>query len=312
MSTSFLHITNGDQTTEILRKSKIKGEFNTWREMLCEGKTTTEVGSEHFWRHRFDFLKTSYKITKKTFIDYTLKEYRNLCNHKKQEEITLWFDPNLFSQINMIAVISWLKTHRKGRKISIVNYKNTSDVLRNFSSLSQVECQEAYQNKSTLTQDAIEYADYTWQLYCSESPLRLEAILKSSAPTPFIHLEKALKLHLQRFPSLGNGLNSIENKLLQTANQTSVKSANQLVSSLIETQIHHGYNDLQYQHRTDKLQQLFATLNPLKLSKIGKKVLENQINYYAHLRSDFSYLGGSKKYSFLYLEDTQKLLQITS
>lgn len=43
-----LHITNGDALTGLLRTTSINGEIITWREMLCEGKTTTDVGSENF------------------------------------------------------------------------------------------------------------------------------------------------------------------------------------------------------------------------------------------------------------------------
>ena len=116
MSSSTLHITNGDKTTDYLKSLGYTGEFITWREMLCEGKTSIDVGSETFWKTRFEFLKSSYKVTKKTFIDFTLKEYRNLCQNKNKEEIILWFDHDLHSQINMIAIISWLKRYRKGEK----------------------------------------------------------------------------------------------------------------------------------------------------------------------------------------------------
>ena len=52
MGGQILHITNGDSTTNYLQQLKFKGEFITWREMLCEGKTTTDVGSEKFWKNR--------------------------------------------------------------------------------------------------------------------------------------------------------------------------------------------------------------------------------------------------------------------
>ncbi|WP_337994869.1 hypothetical protein [Polaribacter ponticola] len=68
MEGSILHITNGDTTTNYLHKLNFSGEFITWREMLCEGKTTTDVGSEDFWKNRFDFFKTSYKISKKSLL----------------------------------------------------------------------------------------------------------------------------------------------------------------------------------------------------------------------------------------------------
>lgn len=91
-----LHITNGDSFTKMLERLEIQGEIITWREMLCEGKTTNDVGSESFWRNRFEFLNSSYKVTKNTFINFTLKEYRNLCNQKSQDEIVLWFEYDLF------------------------------------------------------------------------------------------------------------------------------------------------------------------------------------------------------------------------
>ena len=92
-----LHITNGDYTTKRLKKLNLEGKIITWREMLCEGKTVADVGSESFWKTRFDFLKTSYKISKQKFIDNTLKEYRNLCNEKAQDEIILWFAKPFFA-----------------------------------------------------------------------------------------------------------------------------------------------------------------------------------------------------------------------
>ncbi|MFZ9004565.1 MAG: DUF1835 domain-containing protein, partial [Robiginitalea sp.] len=66
---SQLHITNGDIFTQRLRKLKFKGEIITWREMLCEGKTMTNVGSEAFWKTRFDFLHKNYNVSKSWFVE---------------------------------------------------------------------------------------------------------------------------------------------------------------------------------------------------------------------------------------------------
>ena len=66
-----LHITNGDSFTTVLNELNISGDIITWREMLCEGKTINEVGSESFWRQRYEFLNRAYKITKDTFINRT-------------------------------------------------------------------------------------------------------------------------------------------------------------------------------------------------------------------------------------------------
>lgn len=314
MGASILHITNGDSTTNYLKSLKFSGDFITWREMLCEGKTTTDVGSETFWKNRFDFFKSSYKINKQTFINYTLKEYRNLCKQKAQNEIVLWFEYDLFCQINMIAVISWLKRYRKGYQISLVcsGKVGNSKKMYALTELSEKQIHNHFKNKVALSQDDIEYADYIWQLYCSDSPLRLETIYKFNPMSPFKYLAPAIEAHLKRFPSIENGLNLVENTILKTAIDKKPKSKNQLVNQLLKDEDVYGYGDLQYENKITELRKLFHSFNPVRLSKVGKKVLENQINFYGQIRNDISYLGGSKKYSFLYQNQSDKLLQITS
>lgn len=310
---SFLHITNGDSTTQILNNLPIEGEIITWREMLCEGKTTTHVGSEDFWKTRFDFFSSVYNVTKKTFIDLTLKEYRNLCK-QNQDEIIIWFDYDLFCQVNMIAVISWLKKYRKGRKITLVQsgVSPNHEKLVGFGQLTKKELLDLYKNRVTLSKDDIEYADYIWQLYCSDSPLRLETVHKFNPSSPFIYLTDAINAHLKRFPSLENGLNQVENTILKTINDSNLENENSLVRSLLIEQEVYGFGDVQYSNKIKELKKLFASLNPVKLNDTGIKVLKNQLNYYRELRSDFSYLGGSKKYSYLYVNATDKLLKLTS
>jgi hypothetical protein len=314
MGASILHITNGDSTTNYLKSLHFSGEFITWREMLCEGKTTTDVGSEPFWKNRFEFLKSSYKITKKNFIDYTLKEYRALCNQKKQQEIVLWFEHDLFCQINMIAVLSWLKRYRKGYHISLVCSGKIDKTTKLYAlpELNEEQIQQHFKERITLTDDDIAYADYIWQLYCSDSPLRLETVYKLNENSPFKYLASAIAMHLKRFPSIENGLNQIENTILKTADLHQTESKNKLILQLLSTDNDYGYGDVQFEKSINDLRKLFYSFNPVKLTKKGKEVLDNQNNFYADLRNDISYLGGSKKYSFLYNNKANKLLQITS
>ncbi|NVK51569.1 MAG: DUF1835 domain-containing protein [Flavobacteriaceae bacterium] len=314
MKTSTLHITNGDSTTKYLQKLNIKGDFITWREMLCEGKTEVYVGSENFWKIRFNQLKKSYKITKKQFIDLTLKEYRNLCNQKTQEEIVLWFEYDLFCQINMIAVISWLKHYRKGRKISLVcsgEVKGSKKML-GLSELTELQLLDHYKNKIELTQDDIEYADYVWSLYCSKNPLQLQNVYQYQPSKTFKYLTNSLLAHLQRFPSIGNGLNSIENHVLTVASTNKLSSKDQLVSRLLKEQEVYGFGDIQYFKKIDDLKSLFQSYSPIKLNETGQKIQQQILNAYANFRNDTSYLGGAKKYNFLYDNSTNKLLKITS
>ena len=308
---SQLHITNGDILTNKLNTLKLEGDIITWREMLCEGKTETNVGSESFWKTRFEFLNKNYKVSKSWFIDKTLKEYRTLCNHKQEDRIVLWFDFDLFDQINMLAVISWLKTHRPYAEISLVSSveednsvnilglgESTDDQLRNL-----------YTNRTLLTQDDIEYADYVWQLYCSDNPIRLEN-LKDFDSFQFSHLSGAIEAHLMRFPTIRNGLNEVENNILRLARSAKPKTKLVLLNTVLKNQGRYGFGDTQYERVITKLKPLFTNFNPVKLSKKGMEILEGKTSYYSCIQENDAYLGGALKYNFLYNSETNRILKL--
>lgn len=306
-----LHITNGDCTTQLLHNIKIEGDIVTWREMLCEGKTTSDVGSESFWKSRFDFFSKNYNITKKHFIDNTLKEFRNLCQHKSQQEIVLWFEYDLFCQINMIAVISWLKKHKPNATISLVcpESKKDSSILLAISDLNNKQLLASYKNRTELNVDDIEYADYIWQLYCAESPLQLQNITPPTS-TAFTFINEAIKTHLKRFPTIKNGLNDIENTILTTVAEKEFSSKKELTIELLKNQRFYGFGDIQFEHKLNRLKRLFKSFSPTLLNDLGYDVQQKQQNYYHSIKSDQSYLGGTLKYNYLYNEIDGKLLKL--
>lgn len=295
-----LHITGNRNTTEQLKKIEKKAEIITWNEMLCDGKTLTDVGSERFWKSRYSFFKNQYNAEKSSFINNILKEYRNLCSQNVQEEVVLWFGDDLQNQINMIAVISWLKKYRKNIHIWWIG--NLTDKF------TQEDLRINYESRVSLSQDDVEYADYIWQLYCSNSPLSLEMHLKNSQ-TNLTALPSVLALHLKRFPSVKNGLNIIENEIITEASLFQGDKT-MFVNHLVEKYTDFGYNAMQFEVILDKLKSLFHSVNPLKINAQGEEVIRNTINMYPVLRNEHEYLGGSLKYDFLYYDASGKILKL--
>lgn len=308
---SLLHITNGDSFTNKLNSLPLKGDIITWREMLCEGKTLSTVGSESFWKTRFEFLNKNYKISKSWFVEKTLKEYRSLCNHKQQDQIILWFEYDLFCQINMLAVLSWLKTHRRHAEISLVCSGKEDDTEKRYdlSELSNERLLKLYDERVKLTQDDIEYADYVWQLYCSDNPIRLEN-LKDYQNFQFEYLSEAVRAHLRRFPSIKNGLNEIENSILELAELEKPASKKQFLYTILSHQGVHGFGDTQYERILGTLKPLFTSFNPVKISRKGKDILSGRTNLYAQIKDDNAYLGGALKYNFLYNTTNSRILKL--
>ena len=68
--------------------------------------------------------------------------------------------------------------------------------------------------------------------------------------SPFIYLSKAFEMHLKRFPSVENGLNFLENKIVNLASEKSIISKKQLAQKLSKN--HESYG-LQKHHFNYKI-----------------------------------------------------------
>ncbi len=308
---SILHITNGDNLTSKLKELNLPGDIITWREMLCEGKTESNVGSESFWKTRFEFLNKYYKVSKSHFIEKTLKEYRALCNHKKENHIILWFQYDLFSQVNLLALVSWLKAHRKYAEISLIctGKENESGKLYGLNELSNDQLIKLFNHKIILSKDDIEYGDYVWQLYCSNNPIRLEN-LSDYNNYNFKHLENSIKAHLRRFPSIKNGLNEMETAILKLAMEKKSISKSEFVNVLLKNQGVLGFGDIQFSRALSRLKPLFSSFNPVGLTSTGRQILQGQTSYYSCIQQNDVYLGGALKYDFLFNSDTNRILKL--
>jgi len=175
--------------------------------------------------------------------------------------------------------------------------------------LNDAQLLDLYERRSILSQDDIEYADYIWQLYCSDNPIRLENQIANN-DFQFEYLSEALKTHLRRFPTIKNGLNELENHVLDVARDGRPKSRAELLDRLVADQGFYGFSDSQYDRIITSLKPLFNSFNPVKLTKNGVSVLDNKSNYYSQIRDNQLYLGGSLKYNFLFNTETKRILKL--
>jgi hypothetical protein len=211
----------------------------------------------------------------------------------------------------MLAVLSWLKTYRRHAEISLVcsGKEDETDKLYGLGDLSDDQLMSLYDNRKILGQSDIEYADYVWQLYCSDNPIRLENLTDFSG-YQFDYLGDSIHAHLKRFPSIKNGLNEIENRVLEVAAIKKPKSKKAFLTDMLENQGLYGFGDSQYERVITTLKPLFTSFSPVKLSKKGRDILNHKTSYYTFIRDNEAYLGGALKYNFLYNTDSDRILKL--
>ena len=301
-----MHISGSDRLAPKISQFGSVASVITWREILSEGRTLHEVGSEQFWKERFLFLQSSYAWSKQRFVQRTLREYRNLCRAKSQDIIALWFDTDLSSQINLIAILSWLKTHRRYAQIFWVDVSISDIDLADQWTDQQIS--DAWAHRKELSQDDIEFADYAWQIYCSDNPIRLTQISHSNQ-TQLSALPQNISVHLKRFPAVFNGLSEFENTLLQKLFTHGTSDVDAFIDELYRTQLRtYGYNKLQIKRVFQKLSPwINSTTHEVKT--MGKKILKGQANAYSLLK-DQGYLGGALTYDYLWDAQAGRILKL--
>jgi len=261
-----LHILNGDSTAQIFSRSSIPGDVIVWREMLCDGSLHKDVGSDEFWKKRYDYYENEVGVSKIDYFDKTIKELIQLEDISIYNEIVLWFEYDLFCQVNLLGLCTYLLKHfRKNINYYLVCTGEEEDKLglQSLSDYSPKEYELLYQNKIKITRNNLLFATQSWNLYVDNKKEDL-IDFDFDQSSKFRYLQKAIDQHLLRFPS-NNGLNQIENKLLEIID-AAASDRNTLVKEMLHWQHKetvYGFGDLQYYLYLKKLGNYYSVKNEI-------------------------------------------------
>lgn len=309
MKKNILHITNGGYLTKYLNELEITGEKLTWQEILCEGPTQEMVHTNEFIELRSDFLSEFYNVQ----LDFKKIEFgtEQLNTPERYSEIVLWFEYDLFCNINMIAVISLLKQKKIELPIYLVCSGRVAGekTLKALTELKSGQLIKHYKNKVLLNESDIDLAKTVWGIYCGKDHNLLKPFIVQSSS--FQYLSNCLKAHLERFPDPTDGLNILEKNILKLVRDNTINSRHHLLGYALNYQGYYGFGDMQIERIIDDLSEFFTeTDKSLTLNSSGQDVLIGKYSY------DFSsktgrnmVFGGVKKYDFNFSKAQNKLIK---
>ncbi|WP_456378339.1 DUF1835 domain-containing protein [Lutibacter sp.] len=259
--TKTIHVLNSDSTAQILEKSKIKGAIVVWREMLCEGALHKEVGSDEFWIKRYSYFEKEVGIERIDYFDTTIKEIVKLEDVSNYNEVVLWFEYDLFCQVNLLALCTYLLDNYVKKAtyylVCTENEKGTKH-LQSLSNYSSEEFTTLYNTKITLSKANLEYAKTCWNVYVENNFEELKNF-NFNKTSKFQYLQQTMKQHLLRFKS-ENGLNQIENKVLEIIN-LNLFSKREIIENLLtwqQKETIYGFGDLQFFIYLKKLKKYYT------------------------------------------------------
>lgn len=100
-----IHILNGTEMYKYFKETQFleTEEMIPFNEAMCYGETRKAIFSDEFNEMRAKV----HHVTRNQYADITLKPLQPLFN-EKVDHIALWFDEDMFCQMNMLAILAWL------------------------------------------------------------------------------------------------------------------------------------------------------------------------------------------------------------
>src|SRR4029077_13449335 len=214
-----LHITNGDSVVGTFRQVKFPGAYLPWLDVLHDGPVPqTEALSElsdiraqalaGFGWGGYDNIRAGFAAR-----DQALEDFR------KHEEIVLWFEHDLFDQLQLIQLLDWFgQQDLGGVKLGLIQIDAYPGVkpFYGLGQLSGPQLARLFPTRKPVTQAHLTIARDAWQAFRASDPTALLELAGQKSPAlPF--LAAALERFLQEYPWTTDGLSRTERQVLQAA-----------------------------------------------------------------------------------------------
>jgi hypothetical protein len=212
-----LHLHNGDSAAGTARNASIPGDHLAWREALVCGPAPGLMSEEEFHQTRAAHLAQAFGVEFEKAQSELREQRLALSRFVEHEEVVLWFEHDLFCQVQLIYLLDWFAKHEPGKTrlsaISIDRFPGIED-FRGLGQLNEAQLESLFPTRREITSEQLSLGSKAWGAYSSSNPTEIESLLQSdTSALPF--LASALLKHLERFPSRRNGLGRIANIALE-------------------------------------------------------------------------------------------------
>ena len=202
-----LHITNGDCAVEVLRKAGMKGETLPWRDVLHEGPVDARLPLEAHSKLRAEFIASAGFGSKESAEKQFAERDAALRGSATHEEVVLWFEHDLYDQLQLIQVLAWLAVHPHP-KLTLVCEPEY------LGSMAPARAADLFRARKAVTREELQAGLAAWAAFGSSDSRQIELFLQK--PVPLRFLGAALRRLLEEYPWTNDGLSRLERQALES------------------------------------------------------------------------------------------------
>lgn len=193
------HILNGDCLAEQLNQTSIQGHRIICAECLFDGDVSGNTLSE-FWETRAKFISESYSASRDEYFAKVVTAFDSILNLPEDAEVNLWFENDLFCQVNMWFVMSLLGDRPPKalyRVFPVID--SPADQWNGFGASDTQMLEKAYQSRVLVSQEDIHLGASLWKAYKHGDIETLKELSRQPSGA-YQQLEDVVQAHIDRFP----------------------------------------------------------------------------------------------------------------
>ena len=214
---NFLHIANGTATTRHFAPAGIPGRTSIWADPLHEGPVPAGVADDELVGIRSGFLSNDGTIPVDPINE--LGRWRSVIERRDYDELVLWYEHDLFDQLNLLQLLSYLATRGlDAQNVSLICIGSFPGrpAFKGLGELTPREIAPLLDERQPVTRAQYTLAAEAWEAFRAPNPTAIEAVVrKDTSALPF--LAAALHRFLEDYPWTIDGLSRTERRLLQLA-----------------------------------------------------------------------------------------------
>lgn len=193
------HITNGDYLAEDLKNTSIGGEIIVCREALISGPLQSS-SPDHLWEIRSEFISEEYEADRQSYYKKVVPEFQKIQDIPENAEVSLWFEDDLFCQVNMWFCL-FLLSEKKNIRIFRVfpQVPSGEDHWKGFSLSGSHALEESYRLKAEFGEEDIRLGAHLWNAYKNRDKNQLQQLSENQSVC-FRHLKDVIDAYFNTFP----------------------------------------------------------------------------------------------------------------
>jgi len=217
MKSKTLHITNGDSAASLIVASTVPGDVLPWRDVLHDGPVPGGLSLAELSQVRAGYLSEGFgKPLPDVQGDFALRD-EQLQGCDRYDEVILWFEHDLYDQLQLLQLLDWLHAHPRGHaRCSMICIDRFPGIER-FQGLGQLDSEQIatlHGKQVEITPQQTALGAEGWRAFTHSDPTQLNAYCREDLNSlPF--MRDAVTRLLEEYPCVKSGLSRTEQRIVE-------------------------------------------------------------------------------------------------